>query len=482
VVTIYLIRHGQSKAQTASSIDERRTNSQLYLDCGLSSLGKKQAQQLRSQYFATAATTVAAAAAAATTTAAIHPEREVLLHPPGNNTATINNNNINELPLPSSLPLPLPQRVWCSPLTRAIETAIIAFPDIPITIHHQLREIGHNNNNNNNNSKNAATTTMSSSSTFTPTKNGSGSRKSITNTGTAARTNSMLSSSSPNYHHAQRQRQLQLQQQKQPKLIPENIPRQTQDVMDQLCNDDDYRDYFSSMDDNNNDKRHDGEGMTKKSSSSCNIDFDTYCPQDWPYRHEITPRVIRREEVRCFIHHVMTQQQYATENVIAVVCHYHVIRAILDQSHHNAVVTAVMNNNTGSTRKEKWNDSRLLSSNKINITNKDKNRKIDTSQGRMTTPTKFKPSIAVEAAAATTTTTTATTPPPPPQSRIRRSTSARMKTYNDATNNSSSSSISSSSAYTPHTPKKVLCCAVEPQNAVPIICYLVDGQIRMRPS
>jgi hypothetical protein len=180
----------------------------------------------------------------------------------------------------------------------------------------------------------------------------------------------------------------------------------------------------------------------------------------------------------------MTQQQYATENVIAVVCHYHVIRAILDQSHHNVVVTAVMNNNTGSTRKEIWNDSRLLSSNNINITKKDKNRKNDTSQGRMTTPTKFKPSIAVEAAAAatTTTTTTATTPPPPPpQSRIRHSTSARMKTCNDATNNSSSSS-SSSSAYTPHTPKKVLCCAVEPQNAVPIICYLVDGQIRMSPT
>lgn len=89
---VYLIRHGQSKAQTITSTQLRRTDEQLR-DCGLSLLGREQAIGLR-QYFT---------------------ERNIPV-----------------------------DWVWSSPLLRAIETAVLAFATqgCPVLCQYELRELG----------------------------------------------------------------------------------------------------------------------------------------------------------------------------------------------------------------------------------------------------------------------------------------------------------------------------------------------------
>jgi broad specificity phosphatase PhoE len=84
--TVYLIRHGQSKGQVASEHDRRFDES--LTDCGLTDLGKEQAANIA--------------------------------------------NLLSEIDL-----------VICSPLTRALQTALIAFPEhSQIVCNYDLREVG----------------------------------------------------------------------------------------------------------------------------------------------------------------------------------------------------------------------------------------------------------------------------------------------------------------------------------------------------
>lgn len=175
--TVYLIRHGQSLGQAAPS-DTRRTDRSLQ-DCRLSPLGVEQARRIPK-----------------------------LLGDPAYQAI---------------------QLVLCSPLARAMETAILAFPDKPIRIHHDLREIGDT-------------------------------------------------------------------------TVPENIP--LADAFQSLCHDMEHAD----------------------------IRFVSALPSGWPRRHDVSPRVLRRRQVQNLL-----QESLATDTtvcpehitVVAVVCHYHVIRAAL---------------------------------------------------------------------------------------------------------------------------------------------------------
>ena len=56
-----------------------------------------------------------------------------------------------------------------------------------------------------------------------------------------------------------------------------------------------------------------------------NIDFDSLQPDAWPHRHDALPKVIRRDRIRDLLYWLTTRP----ECKIAMVCHYHVIRAAL---------------------------------------------------------------------------------------------------------------------------------------------------------
>lgn len=88
--TVILIRHGQSLGQIASTREARRVDKRL-TDCGLTKLGIQQATSLRND--------------------------------------NINNNGLIDL-------------VVSSPLTRALQTALLGFPGKPILIAYDLREVG----------------------------------------------------------------------------------------------------------------------------------------------------------------------------------------------------------------------------------------------------------------------------------------------------------------------------------------------------
>jgi broad specificity phosphatase PhoE len=175
---VYLIRHGESLGQCASDESVRRTDTKL-LDCSLSEKGEQQALAI---------------------------------------TKLFQEELYNEI-----------EYVVCSPLTRAIQTAILAFPNKPIIIHYELREIG----------------------TF----------------------------------------------------IPENIPRPIEQVLHDIHTK--YSDYTMS-----------------------NIDHTTHLPSSWPRNHDLTPKVIRRDKVLndVFLNYI---GKVRPAKSVAVVCHYHVIRAAL---------------------------------------------------------------------------------------------------------------------------------------------------------
>lgn len=89
IKTIYLIRHGESQGQTAkkNGLDRKRDNS--LIDCGLSKKGIQQASDI-----------------------------------------------------PSYAPPESVELVVSSPLTRALQTAVLGFPHKPILVNYGLREIG----------------------------------------------------------------------------------------------------------------------------------------------------------------------------------------------------------------------------------------------------------------------------------------------------------------------------------------------------
>jgi hypothetical protein len=87
---IYLIRHGQSLGQVADP--EARENDPSLTDCGLTEEGKKQAENIKQ---------------------------------------LLGEEAYNEIEL-----------VLTSPLTRAVHTSLLAFPDKPIICQYDLREIG----------------------------------------------------------------------------------------------------------------------------------------------------------------------------------------------------------------------------------------------------------------------------------------------------------------------------------------------------
>ena len=93
--TVYLIRHGESKGQAAPSRRVRQTDPSL-TDCGLTTLGRQQARSIKSLF-------------------------------------------------PTQQAYEAVDWVISSPLTRCLETAVLAFPDHPILCHYDLREIGNTN-------------------------------------------------------------------------------------------------------------------------------------------------------------------------------------------------------------------------------------------------------------------------------------------------------------------------------------------------
>jgi broad specificity phosphatase PhoE len=116
--------------------------------------------------------------------------------------------------------------VLSSPLTRALQTAVIAFPTKPVMVHYDLREFG-------------------------------------------GKT-----------------------------IIPENTPRKMKDVLSDL------------------------QGIIVHE----NLDAETLQPERWPRDHDTPPKVIRRDHIR----EVFQWIGGRPEMCVAVVCHYHVIRAALE--------------------------------------------------------------------------------------------------------------------------------------------------------
>jgi hypothetical protein len=58
----------------------------------------------------------------------------------------------------------------------------------------------------------------------------------------------------------------------------------------------------------------------------CTIDVDSLRPENWPHRHDTPPKVIRRDRIKRVFSDWLAARP---ETSIAVVCHYHVIRAAL---------------------------------------------------------------------------------------------------------------------------------------------------------
>lgn len=56
------------------------------------------------------------------------------------------------------------------------------------------------------------------------------------------------------------------------------------------------------------------------------IDVNTLQPENWPHNHDIAPKVLRRDRVKDSLYWLARERP---ENTMAVVCHYHVIRAAL---------------------------------------------------------------------------------------------------------------------------------------------------------
>lgn len=170
---IYLIRHGESMGQRATR--KARESDPSLIDCGLSPTGIQQAK---------------------------------LLHETLNGAVDL---------------------VVCSPLTRALETALLVFSSVEILCHYHLREIG---------------------SRYT-----------------------------------------------------ENCPR----PMSQVLQDLEKKDYDISQ-----------------------VNVTMLQPQNWPEHHDVSPSIIRRRD------HIPSVLKWLAmarpERVIAIVCHYHVIRAALSRS------------------------------------------------------------------------------------------------------------------------------------------------------
>lgn len=57
-----------------------------------------------------------------------------------------------------------------------------------------------------------------------------------------------------------------------------------------------------------------------------NMDFDSLQPDQWPRRHDALPKVLRRDRIRDLLYWLATGRP---EQSMAMVCHYHVIRAAL---------------------------------------------------------------------------------------------------------------------------------------------------------
>ena len=70
------------------------------------------------------------------------------------------------------------------------------------------------------------------------------------------------------------------------------------------------------------------------------IDFQTFRPRDWPKRHNASPRVVRRDRIRTVLEWLLSPE-CTSFHTVALVCHYHVIRTLLQDPwdlHHNSNV------------------------------------------------------------------------------------------------------------------------------------------------
>lgn len=94
-------------------------------------------------------------------------------------------------------------------------------------------------------------------------------------------------------------------------VVPENIPRDITLVLDELRN----------------------------SYSLDRVDATTLLPPLWPRRHDMSPRVVRRDRVRCVWRDFVPSRP---ETVVAIVAHCNVIQAALTCDHHpgGPIVTA----------------------------------------------------------------------------------------------------------------------------------------------
>ena len=272
--TVYLIRHGQSQGQVSKN---RQTDPSL-TDCGLTETGREQARNIV-HWFPTRA------------------DYERI------------------------------DWVLSSPLTRAIETAVLAFPNNrPILCHYDLREIGN--------------TTIPEN--------------------IPRRTRDVV---------AYLQQQAQQAQQAQAQLYDcSSLNQNNDDAASCKSNNDDD----SSFVDNNNaaimmNTTIDNPPAKKKQSNSSTtstrttspvlfsatrrIDFISLRPDSWPRYHDTPPKVIRRDRVRQEVFEWLAQIVPDHVRDIAIVCHYHVIRSALTSSSSSSAATTTKSdhsNNSGS--------------------------------------------------------------------------------------------------------------------------------------
>ena len=295
--TIFFIRHGESLGQACASLEQRVSDDSLR-DCGLSPLGQQQARHIPQQL-----------------RALLLDEQERSCHHGSPKSRRSQSDAI--------------QLVVTSPLTRAMQTTLLAFGGESYNDHD-----AHINDEQESSSQSATTTTTTPSTS-------------------TRRMSKML----PVICHYD------LREIGNP--IPENIPRPMNDVLRDLgiqtttTRDPDSRPVNVPMSDpspgsplhpttstqpptqetllDDPDCTQNNEATIHSSHYPCprptrillQWDVTTHQPPDWPRRHDASPKVLRRDRIQQFVSNWLTQRP---ETCIAVVCHYHVIRAALAMS------------------------------------------------------------------------------------------------------------------------------------------------------
>jgi broad specificity phosphatase PhoE len=411
VITVYLIRHGESLGQCCTA-NQRRSDLETLTDCRLSPHGKLQALNLVPQYF-----DVSGRLDSGGDCMDIDDDDAMVC----DNDQLSGGKGTIEAIHDLRRKLATPQRVWCSPLSRAIETSVLAFGgyDIPVTVHYDLREIGTN--------------------------------------PASARTPPQSRDRSASKHRDGRAGSSPI---KISKLIPENIPRPTADVLEDFVKD--YPKFFASSNYR--------PGFTLESCLQPKIDFVTYRPPRWPRRHDVPTTETRRSQVVHFFKHTLPEHcARSGESVVAVICHYHVIRAVLSSS---IMLPSIANEDATA------NAAHLVSPPKERADGR--TPLAHASSANYCTPPRPQSVSAVFPATSglsgTSGPSASKAGPPPQSARVTKNHETSLMATPDCSRHSSPSTPLTSNPRNMHGFTK---SDIHPANAVPIVCELVNGRMRL---